>query len=78
MIIQIHSWLREKGVLMNNNLPYQRYVDAGYFEVTESTKKIPDGTMTFPQTKVTGKGQIYLITRLRAEYVQENDYDSED
>ena len=75
---RLFRWLREKGVLMNNNLPYQRYVDAGYFEVTESTKKIPDGTITFPQTKVTGKGQIYLITRLTAEYVQENDYDSED
>ena len=27
--------LRDKGILQSNNLPYQRYIDAGYFRVIE-------------------------------------------
>lgn len=35
--------LRKKSVLMDNNRPYQRYVDAGYFRVIESSWNDPDG-----------------------------------
>lgn len=67
---RLFRWLREKDILMNNNLPYQRYIEAGYFEVTESTREFPTGTIIFQQTKVTGKGQQYLIRRLKAEYTE--------
>jgi phage antirepressor YoqD-like protein len=36
--------LREKGVLMQNNQPYQKYVDCGYFRTIESKYTKPDGT----------------------------------
>ena len=65
---RLFKWLRKKGILMNNNLPYQRYIEAGYFEVKESVRKFPTGTVIFPQTMVTGRGQQYLIRLLKAEY----------
>ncbi|MBS4924783.1 MAG: phage antirepressor KilAC domain-containing protein, partial [Ruminococcus bicirculans] len=33
---KLYSWLKRTGVLMSNNLPYQRYIDRGYFAVKES------------------------------------------
>ena len=73
---RLFQWLREKGVLMNNNLPYQKYIDAGYFEVKEkfSPRKMDFCCKTF----VTGKGQIYLIHRLKNEYTRGDFDDSED
>lgn len=68
---RLFKWLREKGVLMNNNLPYQRYIEDGYFQVCDADGGSKDKPLIFPQTMVTGKGQIYIITRLRAEYTKE-------
>lgn len=36
--------LRGKDVLMNSNIPYQKYVDCGYFRVIEQKYITPDGT----------------------------------
>ena len=36
--------LRSKGILMLNNQPYQKYVDAGYFRTIESSYTTPDGS----------------------------------
>lgn len=36
--------LREAGVLQRDNLPYQKYVDCGYFRCIESKFSTPDGT----------------------------------
>lgn len=44
--------------------PKQEYIDCGYFEVIEGTKETPKGTFTYRTTRVTGKGQIYIINRL--------------
>jgi prophage antirepressor-like protein len=35
--------LRKKSILQDNNRPYQRYVDAGYFRVIETSWTDPDG-----------------------------------
>ena len=48
-------WIRQKEILMTNNIPYQRYIDAGYFQVKESTYETPFGTKTQQTTYVTGK-----------------------
>jgi anti-repressor protein len=46
------------------NLPYQRYVDCGYFEVSE-VPYIADGDVHFSlTTRVTPKGQKYIFERL--------------
>lgn len=50
--------LRELKILMKNNLPYQRYVDAGYFVVVETI--IPQQYFTSPQTMVTPKGLEFV------------------
>ena len=68
---RLFKWLREKDVLMSNNLPYQRYVEAGYFQVCDANGGSKEKPLIFPQTMVTGKGQIYLINRLKNEYPEE-------
>ena len=30
---RLFEWLRRKEILMKNNMPYQRYIDGGYFQV---------------------------------------------
>lgn len=35
--------LRNNGILMSDNRPYQKYIDAGYFRVIESKWTSPDG-----------------------------------
>lgn len=36
--------LRKKGILMSNNQPYQKFIDAGYFRTIESSYTTQDGT----------------------------------
>lgn len=60
--------LREWGLLMPyRNEPYQRYVDAGYFEVIEGTHERNDGVGLHRTTRVLPKGQMYIMNRLRKE-----------
>lgn len=62
------DWLKEKKILMANRQPYQTYIERGYFEVTEVTKNTVYGNRIFPKTVITGKGQIWIMEKLRAEY----------
>ena len=68
---RLFRWLKEMGVLMSNNLPYQRYIDRRYFAVKESVFETPTMTKTYQQTFVTGKGQRFVITLLRKYYGKE-------
>nr|DAV24312.1 MAG TPA: repressor domain protein [Bacteriophage sp.] len=68
---RLFQWLRQKEILMTNNIPYQRYIDAGYFQVKESTYETPFGTKTQQTTYVTGKGQLYITEKLRIESTKE-------
>lgn len=63
------GWLKRKKILRENNTPYQTYIDRGYFNVIEVTKDTSYGSLVFPKTLITGKGQIWIIEKLRAEYV---------
>lgn len=65
---KLFDWLRSKGYLRGNNEPYQRYIDAGLFEVREITKLTPYGSKVFCKTFITGKGQISLVEKLRTEF----------
>ena len=62
---KLYSWLKRTGVLMSNNLPYQRYIDRGYFAVKESVFEVNGLKKTYRQTLVTGKGQLFIIGLLR-------------
>lgn len=65
---RLFDWLRANEILMRTNIPYQRYIDGGYFKVKESVSETPYGTKTYTTTYVTGKGQIYITEKLRKEY----------
>lgn len=60
--------LRSEGYLMKSgvskNMPTQKAVDMGLFEVKETTIANPDGSVRVTRTtKVTGKGQQYFINK---------------
>lgn len=61
----LFKWLRDQGVLMDNNVPYQRYLNAGWFRVIENIYNSGSGQYTTPKTLVTGKGQVALINYIR-------------
>jgi len=53
--------LRDKKVLQYNNLPYQEYIDRGYFRCIESKFTKPDGTTNINiKTVVFQKGVDYI------------------
>ena len=63
---RLFRFLREKGYLCSHgeryNLPTQRSMDRGWFQVKETTINQPDGSIRITRTvKVTGKGQQYFI-----------------
>ena len=65
---RLFDWLRDNGYLikcgMSRNMPMQRYVEQGLFEIKESTVQNPDGSVRITKTtKVTGKGQIYFVNK---------------
>lgn len=62
------KWLKEKKILKDNRTPYQQFIDRGYFNVVETKKETMYGTMVFPKTVITGKGQLWVIEKLRTEY----------
>ncbi len=62
------AWMRSCGILMGGNIPYQEYIENGYFRVKESVYETNGQTRTYQQTFVTGKGQQYILSRLMREY----------
>lgn len=68
---RLFRWLRKNKILMSGNLPYQRYIDRGYFVVKESVFDTGSMTKTYQQTFITGKGQQYIISRLKKEFGNE-------
>lgn len=65
---RLFEWLRENGYLIKSgnskNMPMQRYIEQGLFEVKESNVQNPDGSVRITKTtKITGKGQIYFIDK---------------
>lgn len=65
---RLFRWLRENGILMSDNLPYQKFIDRGYFAVKESVFETGTITKTYQQTFVTGRGQRFIIGLLRKYY----------
>lgn len=62
------KWLKEKKILKDNRTPYRTYIERGYFDVVETKKETMYGILVFPKTVITGKGQLWVIEKLRAEY----------
>lgn len=66
---RLFAWMRDKGYLIKRkgtdwNMPTQKSMELGLFEVKESTLNNPDGSVRINKTtKVTGKGQQYFINK---------------
>ncbi|MCM1236505.1 MAG: phage antirepressor KilAC domain-containing protein [Ruminococcus flavefaciens] len=65
---RLFRWLRENGILMSGNLPYQKFIDRGYFAVKESVFETDSFSKTYQQTFVTGKGQRFIVGLLKKYY----------
>lgn len=57
--------LRKLGFITKHNLPYQTYIDQGFFEVTVAAYQYNDRIVNHLQTMVTGKGQAEIFKRLK-------------
>lgn len=65
---RLFDWLRENNFLIkcgsSRNMPQQRFVEQGLFEIKESNLVNPDGSVRITKTtKVTGKGQVYFVNK---------------
>jgi anti-repressor protein len=74
--LRLFEWLRENGYLMrrkteSHNLPTQRSMERGLFEIKETVYRTEDGrTATKRTPKVTGKGQLYFVKRFVNEKIE--------
>ena len=68
---RMFAWLRDNGYLIKRqgsdyNMPTQRAMELGLFEIKETAVTHSDGHITVNKTpKVTGKGQIYFINKFK-------------
>ena len=65
---RLFAWMRDHGYLIGSgdrrNMPTQRAMDLGLFDIKERTFQNPDGSVRITKTtKVTGKGQQYFINK---------------
>lgn len=66
---RLFDWMREKGYLIKRkgsdwNMPTQKYVANGFFQIKETVISNPDGSVRMTKTtKVTGKGQQYFLNK---------------
>lgn len=69
---RLFQWLRENGYLIKRkgsdwNMPTQRAIEMGVFEIKESSRLDANGcNVTTKTTKATGKGQVYFINKFLA------------
>jgi phage antirepressor protein len=65
---RLFQWMRDNGYLGTKgeryNIPNQKYVDMGLFELKKGVRSGNNGVLhTTITTKVTGKGQIYFVNK---------------
>lgn len=68
---RLFEWLRKKGYLIKSgndkNMPTQRSMERGLFEVKEGSYVDGDGVNRITRTtKVTGKGQLFFVNKFLA------------
>lgn len=71
---RLFQWMRDNGYLMvsgsSRNMPKQKYVEQGLFEIKESNVQNPDGSVRITRTtKVSGKGQLYFVNKFLGQEV---------
>ena len=67
----LFQFLRDNGILMDNNIPYQKYIDRGYFRSIEQKFTKPDGTTHINiKTLVYQRGLDYIRKMLNQSLVK--------
>lgn len=74
---RLFKWLRRNGYLCSKgeqfNIPTQRAMENGYFEIKKTTITKPDGSVLVSSTpKVTPKGQMHIISKFMGEHREES------
>lgn len=62
---RLYDFLRKQKILMSNNVPYQEYIDRGYFVVKEKSIQMGEQVINKPQTYVTAKGVDFIFRLLQ-------------
>ena len=63
---RLFKLLRDENILMENNVPYQSYIDQGYFHVKEGYHRMRSGEVELNfTTLVTPRGQVWAMKRVR-------------
>lgn len=61
---RLFAWLRAQKLLKTGNLPYQEYIDRGYFRLIEKQYTDARGeSHTYSQTLITGSGFAFIQVR---------------
>lgn len=66
---RLFAWLRENGYLVSRkgsdyNMPTQKSMELGLFEIKETTINHSDGHISINKTpKISGKGQVYFVNK---------------
>lgn len=64
----LFTWLRDNGILIatgeRRNVPKQEYISRGYFTLKETVIDTSNGSRISFTTRITGKGQQWLMKRL--------------
>lgn len=69
---RLYEKLRSWGLICKNSTePKQSALERGLFEVVEGTRTSSTGVFTYQTTRVTGKGQAYILKKLLKEQDQE-------
>ena len=75
---RMFAWLRENGYLISRkgsdrNMPTQKSMELGLFEIKETTINHSDGHISISKTpKITGKGQLYFADKLLSKDDKDN------
>ena len=65
---KLYAWLRNKGYIQKNSTePTQRAMEQELFKMYERTIKTIKGDIISITTKLTGKGQLFLLEKLKLE-----------
>ncbi|MGL5949835.1 MAG: phage antirepressor KilAC domain-containing protein [Cetobacterium sp.] len=69
---KLYAWLRNQGyICKGTNEPTQKSIQRGFMSVTERVIATPKGGKPRLTPKITGKGQVYLLEKIKSELLIE-------
>ena len=57
---KIFQLLRDKGILDKSNIPYRKYIDNGYFKLSDAVRITKKGKMRFNKLMVSQSGKVFI------------------